>query len=289
MTVRSAIAFCIVQRIEWYAGRLQTIPLIEKIGYESWVLKLETECGLIKKNDELNDVYEYRGEIKMKGKIALIVLAIVSILMAPTLSMPHDRSASTARHFGMQLLANNLTEEEINNMTLGEFQEMRQRTKENATCQFKEQKQNQSDNGCPGTERLGCMRNNADRKDNSDRSGVFRGNTHNGHIGQGSLMFLRIDDLKLDKLNNMTLNQIEVLKQQRMEELNNMTLNQIKELQESKIQEQNNMTLSELRAKNQEFHQISMIMGFGHARAELMHRDEVGKDERGSMINQEEH
>ena len=180
-------------------------------------------------------------------------------------------------------MANNLTDEEMNNMTLGELREMRQRTMDNATCQFKEQKQNQSDDGCPGMERSGCMRNNADRRDNSDQRGVFRGNTRNGHIGQGSLIFLLMDDLKVDKLNNMTLNQIEDLKQQRMEELNNMTLNQIKELQESKIQEQNNMTLSELRAKNQESHQISMIMGFRQTRAELMHRDEAGKD--GTRLN----
>ena len=77
--------------------------------------------------------------------------------------------------------------------------------------------------------------------------------TRNRRSGEDRSISLLMDDLKVDKLNNMTLNQIEDLKQQKMEELNNMTLNQIKELQESKIQEQNNMTLSELRAKNQEF------------------------------------
>jgi hypothetical protein len=57
----------------------------------------------------------------------LIVIAIVSILMAPALSMPHDKGTN-AKHFGMQLLANNLTDEEMNNMTLGELRELRQRT-----------------------------------------------------------------------------------------------------------------------------------------------------------------
>jgi hypothetical protein len=47
------------------------------------------------------------------------------------------------------------------------------------------------------------------------------------------------------------------------------------------------MTLSELRAKNQESHQISMIMGFRESRAEMMHRDDAGKDGSCSMINQE--
>ena len=32
-----------------------------------------------------------------------------------------------------------------------------------------------------------------------------------------------------------------------------------------------------------------MIMGLGKNRAEMMHRDEAGKDGSGSMINQEEH
>ena len=222
----------------------------------------------------------------MNGKITLILIAIVSILMAPALSMPQDKSTNV-KHFGMQLLANNLTDEEMNNMTIGELREIRQRTMDNATCQFKEQRQNHSVDGNPGMDRSGCMRNNADRRDNSDTRGVFRGNTRNGHNGQGSLIFLLMDDLKVDKLNNMTLNQIEDLKQQRMEELKNLTLNQIKELQENKIQEQNNMTLSELRAKNQESHQISMIMGLGNP-GRMMHRDEAGNDGCGSMINQEE-
>jgi hypothetical protein len=47
------------------------------------------------------------------------------------------------------------------------------------------------------------------------------------------------------------------------------------------------MTLSELRAKNQESHQISMIMGLGNP-GRMMHRDEAGKDGSCSMINQEE-
>jgi hypothetical protein len=46
------------------------------------------------------------------------------------------------------------------------------------------------------------------------------------------------------------------------------------------------MTLSELRAKNQESHQI-MIMGFRESRAEMMHRDDAGKNGSGSIINQE--
>jgi hypothetical protein len=229
----------------------------------------------------------------MKGKIALIILAIVGILMAPALSMPQDKGASNAKHFGMQLLANNLTDEQMNNMTLGELREMRQRTWNNASCQSKDIKQNQSDNGCQEMKGSRWMRNNADKRDNSDKNGVFggkfRGNTRNGHGDEGSLILLLIDDLKVDKLNNMTLNQIKDLKQQKMEELNNMTLNQIKELQESKIQEQNNMTVGELWTKNQEFHQISMIMGLGKNRAEMMHRDEAGKNGSCSMTNQEGH
>jgi hypothetical protein len=229
----------------------------------------------------------------MKGKIALIMLAIVGILMAPALSMPQDKGASNAKHFGMQLLSNNLTDEQMNNMTLGELREMRQRTWNNASCQSKDIKQNQSDNGHQEMKGSRWMRNNADKRDDSDKNGGFKGklreNTRNGHVDEGSLILLLIDDLNVDKLNNMTLNQIKDLKQQKMEELNNMTLNQIRELQESKIQEQNNMTIGELWTKNQECHQISMIMGLGKNRAEMMHRDEAGKNGGCSMTNQEGH
>jgi hypothetical protein len=226
--------------------------------------------------------------IKMKGKITLIILAIVSILMAPALSMPQDKGPSNTKHFGMQLLANNLTEEEMNNMTLGELHEMRQKTWNNETCPFKEQRQNQSGEGCRKMERSEFMRNCADQRDNPDQNGAFRGNDRNGNNGERSLMLLLIDDLKVDKLNNMTLNQIKDMKQQKMEKLNNMTPNQIKELQENKIQEQNNMTLGELRTKKQELHQIAIILGFSHDRAEMMHGDEVGKNGSCPMSNKKE-
>jgi hypothetical protein len=58
-----------------------------------------------------------------------------------------------------------------------------------------------------------------------------------------------MDNLTVDKLNNMSLNQIKDLQQKKMQELGNMTLNQIRELNQKEMQAQNNMTLNELRAK----------------------------------------
>jgi len=51
-----------------------------------------------------------------------------------------------------------------------------------------------------------------------------------------------------------------------MDELNNLTLNQINELRQKRMQEQNNMTWSELKEENQRIRQISQILDFARCR-----------------------
>jgi hypothetical protein len=203
----------------------------------------------------------------MKRSSALMALAMVCIMVTPAFSMPADKGKSNVRHDGCPLLINNLTEEQLNNMTLGQLQEMRQRAWQNATIgQVKEWRQNKSDDGCrgcmgpefagPGV--MGCR---------AAQNGAFNGYAHNGTtkslgMTRNSLLLMLMDDLSVDKLNNMTLNQIEELQQTKVNELNNMTLNQIKVMLQNKLEAQNNMTLRELRKEDQKLWQIAGIMGF---------------------------
>jgi hypothetical protein len=81
--------------------------------------------------------------MKMSGKIALIALAAVCLFAAPALSMPMDNGSGRLGHGGMFAPMNNLTAEEMGNMTLGEMKEMQRQAWNNTTaCQAKEPGQN---------------------------------------------------------------------------------------------------------------------------------------------------
>jgi len=195
-----------------------------------------------------------------------MALAMVCILVAPAFSMPADKGKSNVRHDGCPLL-NNLTEEQLSNLTLGQLQEMRQQAWRNATIgQAKGWGQNKSDDGCrgfmgpgfAGPGGMGCR---------AAQNGAFNGYAHNGTtmalgMTRNSLLLMLMDDLSVDKLGNMTLNQIEELQQTKTNELNNMTLNQIKVMLQNKMEAQNNMTLRELGKEDQKLWQIAGIMGF---------------------------
>jgi hypothetical protein len=90
-------------------------------------------------------------------------------------------------------------------------------------------------------------KNEANRPRDFEGSRSFGPN--DGQNAHGFLLLMQMDNLTVDKLNNMTLNQIKDLQQKKMQELGNMTLNQIKELNQKEMQARNNMTLNELRAK----------------------------------------
>ncbi len=60
---------------------------------------------------------------------------------------------------------------------------------------------------------------------------------------------LLVDKATRDNFQNMTLAEIEALKQKKMQELDNMTLAKIEALKQEKMRERENMTLSELNAK----------------------------------------
>jgi hypothetical protein len=203
---------------------------------------------------------------EIPGKIALIALAAVCLLAVPALSMPMDNALGRQGHDGMFAPMNNLTAEEMGNMTLGELKEMQHQAWNNTTaCSAKEPGNNCSQWGRNANESLGmkgkgmgemgmggamCGRN--------DKSGG-RDKAPQGMRGASPIMLL-IDDLTVEDLGNMTVNQIKDLSEKKMQELDNMTLAQVKLLQDKKVQERDNMTLNQLKEENKNMRQIAEIL-----------------------------
>ncbi|MEI8003725.1 MAG: hypothetical protein WCG94_05260 [Methanothrix sp.] len=85
---------------------------------------------------------------------------------------------------------------------------------------------------------VGLDSNNKDRCNASFQKGGFDG-PHN--------WMLLVDDATRENFDNMTLNQIKKLQEQKMAELNNMTLAQIDELRQKQMDKMGNMTLAQIR------------------------------------------
>ena len=227
---------------------------------------------------------------EISGKIALVALAAVCLLAAPALSMPMDNGPGRQGHDGMFAPMNNLTAEELANMTLGELKEMRHTAWNNTTaCQAKEPGRNCSQGGRNANKSLGMKGKGMGEMgmgDNQMRNGPKDGMSKNmggamcgqdkkssgcdkasmGMRGASPIMLL-IDDLTVDDLGNMTVNQIKDLSEKKMQELDNMTLNQITQLQEKKVQERDNLTLNQLKEENKNMRQIAEILeGLGSKR-----------------------
>src|SRR5512137_1894755 len=94
----------------------------------------------------------------ISGKAALIALAAVCLLAAPALSMPMGDNCCRSGHGGMFDMKNNLTPEEMDNMTLGELKEMqRQSWNESGSCPAMGEGQNCTREG--GNGEAPCQRN----------------------------------------------------------------------------------------------------------------------------------
>jgi hypothetical protein len=194
---------------------------------------------------------------KISGSIALIALAAVCLLAAPALCMPMDDGHGRQGQCVMFAPMNNLTAEEIGNMTLGEFKEMRLQAWNNTTANGSESL------GMKG-KGMGEMGMGSGKCGHDDNRGRFD-KAPQGMRGASPIMLL-IDDLTIEDLGNMTVNQIKALSDKKMAELDNMTLAEIKLLQDKKVQERNNLTLNQLKEENMNMRQMSQILeglGFG--------------------------
>lgn len=217
--------------------------------------------------------------IGMRSKIALIAVAAVCLLIAPALCVPSDRGAFKNMQDGKLCLMGNMTPEEMGNMTLGELKEMRQQAWNNSTaCPAGSEAQNRNQRGNRMMSRDGRISGDV------GKDGAFSGRNYGesghgsvgcgpmgygpigyGSIGYGFPLLMQMDDLTADELNNMTLNQIKEVQQEKMQEMGNMTLNEIRELRQKEMQALNNMTLNELMEKQGIMPGMGGFMGAAHS------------------------
>jgi uncharacterized protein YqfB (UPF0267 family) len=168
----------------------------------------------------------------MRHAKSLITLAVACLLAVPAFSMPRTNGAGDGGRFD-QL---NLTEEEMNNMTLAELRELRQESNMDQ-CPMEDGQMNQ------------CHMN----KGQMDQCPMDNDQMKQGPMnarGCGGA-FLLMDDLTEEEMQSMTLAELNELRQQKMDEFRNMTAEEIEALREEKRAEMENMTLAELKEQKQ--------------------------------------
>ena len=226
---------------------------------------------------------------RISGKVALIALAAVCLLAVPALSMPLGDGSGRAGHGAMFDLKNNLTLEEMDNMTLGELREMKMEAmNQSQFCPAGDRNCSQSCRGTKG--QMGGNGPNGQMMGGNGPKGQMDGNGPNGQMmgrdsfqsgrcqgvgsddGMGRMRgnpaTLLMDDMDLEDLSNMTVAQVRDLIQTKMQELDNMTLSQIKQLELERMQKRENMTLSELREENGKRQEMAGILGLAAVRPE---------------------
>jgi hypothetical protein len=208
--------------------------------------------------------------------LALAAICLLAALAVPALSNLWDRGAAGMavgiHHGGWLLLADDITEEDINNMTLAEIKDLKQqkiqelRNMTPAQIQdLREQKRQELEN-MTLSEIREVRQNRAQRGQDMVGRGVAgyfggvgplagpefcygqAGCRMGGFAGlHGGMWMLLVDDATRDNLQNMTLSEIDDLRQQKMDELEGMTPAEIRDLREQKMQELQNTTIAELK------------------------------------------
>ena len=217
----------------------------------------------------------------ISGKMALIALAAVCLLAAPALSMPVGDGSGRPGHGARFDMKNNLTPEELDNMTLGELKEMQRESMNQSQCAGGDKNCSQD---CRGPEARMMGRDgqngqmmkgdgpNCQMMGRDGQAGRCQGSCHddgaNRNMFGGNQAFLLMDDLKAEDISNMTVGQVRDMIQTKMQELDNMTLSQIKQLKLEKVQRMENMTLSELKEENLERQEMAGILGLASFRPE---------------------
>ncbi|HPE62822.1 MAG TPA: hypothetical protein PLQ49_01790 [Methanothrix sp.] len=187
----------------------------------------------------------------MKSTKSLITLAVACLLAVPAFSMPWGDGSGCGGRFD-QL---NLTEEEMENMTLAELRELRQESNR-ADCQMDQDPANQGQmNQCPvnqGQMNQGQMNQGQMNQGQMNQGRMNQGRMNNAPMGRGfGDCLLLMTDLTPEEMDSMTLGELEDLREQKMDELSNMTAEEIEALREEKRAEMDNMTIAELREQIQ--------------------------------------
>ncbi|ABK14374.1 hypothetical protein [Methanothrix thermoacetophila] len=193
------------------------------------------------------------------------VLVLTALLAVPAMSM-HDgvRGRFDDRGWGPEmrpggvwLLMDDITQEDLENMTLAEIRELRESKRaelENMTLAeiraLKEKRLAEMENTT-----LAEMRGKGYTECPYWPMGGAQGLRGVGPCdadicmkGLGG-MWLLMDDITQEDLENMTLAEIRELRESKRAELENMTLAEIRELKEKRLAEMENTTLAEMRGK----------------------------------------
>ncbi len=182
----------------------------------------------------------------------LALLAAFCLLATPALSHPWVGGAAGVRHGGYLLMEDNITREELNNMTLAEIKALKQQKTEalwNMTPAEIQDLRAQKRLALENMTLAETQKQNRDLR--GQNKGGHRADGYSGVFGLGAgpkfregqvgclmcgfaglhsgMWMLLVDDATKDNLQNMTLAQIDTLRQQKMQELENMTLAEIKE------------------------------------------------------------
>jgi hypothetical protein len=232
--------------------------------------------------------------LNLKYKKSLMALAIACLLAAPAYSMPNEKcyfgqamNCEFGQHMGghsmglgVLFFMTDLTEEEMDNMTLGELEQLREDEMEKLNnMTLGELKSLREDNKGERKESienmtLGEMKElekvNCEEHDRIGQHEMARGN-HKGrcHSGLGVLFFMT--DLTEEEMDNMTFGELKDLRENEMKNMENMTLGELKDLREEnkveKMDAMENMTLGEFKEHRKENSHDRCQMGRGMAKA----------------------
>lgn len=226
--------------------------------------------------------------------LALAAICLLAVLAVPALSNSWDRGAVGIHHGGWLLLADDVTKEDLNNMTLAEIKDLKQQKMQELQNMTPAEIQDLREQKRQELENMTLSEIQDMRQNRAQRGRGMVGQRMAGYFGgfgpavgsefcygqtgcrmggfaglHGSMWMLLVDDATRDNLQNMTLSEIGELRQQKIEELENMTLAEIQDLREQKIQELQSMTLAELKEQRPQMGGRggpSMGFGFGYAR-----------------------
>jgi hypothetical protein len=190
---------------------------------------------------------------EIRGKLALVLLAAICLLAVPALSRPADDNPGGFCQGPMFAMKDNLTSEELDNMTLG--QRMKEGCAMSGSCKMNKMGPmgawfGRDGEGCKGSENMCTF-----RQDNNS-SQCCRASQIMPKISPVLLM----NDLIVEDLENMTLNEIKALAQEKTLELDNMTLSEVRQLVQTRLSERDNMTLFDLKEETRNMRQMSRII-----------------------------
>ncbi len=189
----------------------------------------------------------------MRYTKSLITLAVACLLAVPALSMPYsggmadrtgcmnDRQMDQCQMGrgcgGVFLLLDDLTEEEMEEMTIAELKELREEKRAEMANMTAEEIEALREERRAEMENMTIAELRDLRENRVDRP----------FIGGGACLLAA--DLTAEVLQDMTLAEIEALREEKRAELENMTLAEIEALKEERMAEMEEMTIAELKER----------------------------------------